>query len=142
MARTADRSAEPATCPVQRAVGALRRILSPRRNHALSGASARGRQIVAGNFLFAGHLVEAPGLDIWDIPAPDVTFTAELHGFGWLDDLAALGDFAAFERARGWTFEWIERFGRGKRAGLDAGPDRATRFALDKQLGGAAERAG
>ena len=81
------------------------------------GRVARGRQIVAGNFLFAGHLVEAPGLDIWDIPAPDVTFTAELHGFGWLDDLAALGDFAAFERARGWTFEWIERFGRGSGPG-------------------------
>jgi len=77
------------------------------------GRVARGRQIVAGNFQFAGHLVEAPGLDLWDLPAPDAAFTGELHGFGWIDDLAALGDFSAFERARSWTFEWIERFGRG-----------------------------
>lgn len=77
------------------------------------GRVARGRQIVAGNFLFAGHLVEAPELDLWDLPAPDDAFTSELHGFGWLDDLAALGDFAAYERARAWTFDWIDRFGRG-----------------------------
>ncbi len=31
------------------------------------GLYARGKQLVAGNFLFAGHLVEAPGLDLWDI---------------------------------------------------------------------------
>ena len=31
------------------------------------GSYARGRQLTAGNLLFAGHLVEAPGAILWDI---------------------------------------------------------------------------
>ena len=56
------------------------------------GSYARGRQLVAGNFLFAGHLVQEPGSNIWDLTWPDNDFAEEIHGFGWLDDLAALGD--------------------------------------------------
>ena len=67
------------------------------------GQYNRGRQMVAGNFLFAGHLVEAPGAAIWDIKAPDPAFAREVHGFSWLDDLAALGDSAARLRAQDWT---------------------------------------
>ena len=85
------------------------------------GLYARGKQLIAGNFLFAGHLVEAPGALIWDIPRPSRAFEADLHGFAWLDDLAAVGDAAARKRAQGWTFAWIERHGRGQ--GLGWSPD-------------------
>ncbi|MBD3679508.1 MAG: heparinase II/III family protein [Rhodobacteraceae bacterium] len=78
------------------------------------GMMARGRQLKAGNFQFAGELVEAPDTSIWDIESPSPSFTADLHGFAWLDDLAAFGDTAACKLAQDWTFEWIERFGSGK----------------------------
>ncbi|MDJ1016463.1 MAG: heparinase II/III family protein [Paracoccaceae bacterium] len=81
------------------------------------GSFARGRQITGGNFLFAGFLVEAPETGIWDLPMPDESFEAELHGFTWLDDLAAVGDVFATGRAQEWTHEWVRRFGGGKGAG-------------------------
>jgi|APEBP8051073178_1049388.scaffolds.fasta_scaffold00013_187 uncharacterized heparinase superfamily protein len=81
------------------------------------GLFARGRQLIAGNFLFAGHLVEAPGLSLWDIAVPDTAFEDEIQGFGWLDDLAAVGDGAARKRAQDWTWGWIDRFGGGKGPG-------------------------
>ena len=56
------------------------------------GSFAKGRQLIGGNFLFAGYLVEAPGRSIWDLPMPSPAFEEELHGFAWLDDLAAVGD--------------------------------------------------
>ncbi len=81
------------------------------------GLYARGRQLVAGNFLFSGHLVEAPALAIWDISMPDPAFEDEIQGFAWLDDLAAVGDANARSRAQAWTWMWIERFGRGSGPG-------------------------
>ncbi|MFN4155727.1 MAG: heparinase II/III family protein [Paracoccaceae bacterium] len=81
------------------------------------GLFARGRQLVAGNFLFAGHLVEAPGTGLWDIDPPDADYAAELQGFVWLDDLAALGDAQARARAQDWTQDWIARFGAGRGPG-------------------------
>ncbi len=77
------------------------------------GSFARGRQLTAGNFLFAGFLFEAKGKSIWDIPVPDPRFEEEIHGSVWLDDLAAVGDPTACQRAQEWVFEWIARFGRG-----------------------------
>ena len=77
------------------------------------GQFARGRQMLAGNFLLAGHLVEAPKTLIWDLAAPSAEFAAEAHGFAWLDDLAAVGDYTARVRAQDWTYDWIRRFGRG-----------------------------
>ncbi|WP_413782779.1 heparinase II/III family protein [Thalassovita sp.] len=81
------------------------------------GSFARGRQLMAGNFLFAGHLVEAPKTLIWDIAPPDNSYEAEQHGFGWLDDLAAVADPNTRERAQEWLWAWIDRFGSGKGAG-------------------------
>ncbi len=77
------------------------------------GSFARGRQLTAGNFLFAGYLVEAPETAIWDLPMPDAGFEAELHGFTWLDDLAAVGDASSRLRAQDWTHDWVARYGRG-----------------------------
>ncbi|MBO9473046.1 heparinase II/III family protein [Shimia sp. R10_1] len=77
------------------------------------GLFARGKQLVAGNFLFAGHLVSAPKTLIWDIDVPDDVFAQELQGFAWLDDLAAVGDMAARDRAQEWVWSWIDLYGRG-----------------------------
>ncbi len=77
------------------------------------GSFAKGRQLSAGNFLLAGFLIEAPGKGIWDIPVPDQRFEDALHGFAWLDDLAAVDDAPARARAQDWTFDWISRFAGG-----------------------------
>jgi len=81
------------------------------------GSFARGRQLTGGNFLFAGFLVEAPDTGLWDLPMPSAAFEEELHGFTWLDDLAAVGDAAARQRAQAWTTDWIARHGRGRGPG-------------------------
>jgi uncharacterized heparinase superfamily protein len=81
------------------------------------GMYARGRQLVAGNFQFAGQVIEAPGAAIWDIGLADEAAAEELHGFVWLDDLAALGDAGARARAQGWVWDWIARYGGGRGPG-------------------------
>lgn len=77
------------------------------------GFHARGRQLIAGNLLFAGHVVEARDRSIWDVDMPDAAFRDALHGFTWLDDLAAVGDVQARTLAQAWVWDWIDRYGRG-----------------------------
>lgn len=81
------------------------------------GSYAKGRQLMAGNFLFAGHLIEAPDTVIWDIRVPDAAFENTLHGFSWLDDLAAVADGPARKLAQTWMTEWIRRHGGGRGPG-------------------------
>ena len=81
------------------------------------GSFAKGRQLSAGNIMFAGHLIEAPAQSLWQIPAPDPAFADEAHGFSWLDDLAAVGDGPAREAAQAWVWDWINTYGRGKGPG-------------------------
>jgi uncharacterized heparinase superfamily protein len=81
------------------------------------GSYARGRQLTAGNLLFAGHLVEAPGAILWDLTPPDDAFLEEIHGFQWLDDMASVGDSATRQVAQAWLFEWIARYGNGSGPG-------------------------
>ncbi len=77
------------------------------------GHFGRGRQLVAGRFLLGGQLIEAPRETIWDIGDKGDPYAIALHGFAWLDDLAAVGDAAARARAQAWVGDWIERYGRG-----------------------------
>lgn len=86
------------------------------------GNAARGRQLLSGNFLFAGELITAPTTDIWDIPTPTPAFANALHGFDWLDDLAAIGDGdrAARIKAQDWIHDWCIRFGAGRGPGWRA----------------------
>ena len=77
------------------------------------GLFARGRQLIAGNFLFAGELEEAPDSSIWDIGVQDEHVVPIVQGCTWLDDLAAVGDGKARDRAQAWVFDWIDRYGRG-----------------------------
>ena len=75
------------------------------------GYFARGKQLAAGNFLLGGHMVESR--TPFDVEPPSPGFAAELHGFGWLDHMAAVGDRDARMAAQGWVGEWIARFGQG-----------------------------
>ncbi len=81
------------------------------------GRFARGRQLAAGNLLFAGHLVEAHDAMIWDLDPPSAAFLDELHTCMWLDDLAAVGDLASRDIAQRWIWGWIERYGKGRGPG-------------------------
>jgi len=81
------------------------------------GHFARGRQLVAGNFLFSGSLTEAKDGSIWDIAPNSAVVAEELQGCAWLDDLAAVGDAKARACAQDWVAEWIDRYGRGGGAG-------------------------
>lgn len=81
------------------------------------GSFARGRQLLAGNFLFAGHLVNAPEHMLWDIAPPNPAFIEETQGFAWLDDLASVGDSEARTRAQDWVFGWIDAYGNGRGEG-------------------------
>jgi uncharacterized heparinase superfamily protein len=81
------------------------------------GHFARGRQLVAGNFLFSGALTEAKDASIWDIVPENAVVAEELQGCAWLDDLAAVGDAKARACAQAWVADWIIRYGRGRGAG-------------------------
>lgn len=78
------------------------------------GLVSRGRQLLAGNFLFSGSLIEAPDRSIWDVAGQNMAVQEEIHGFTWLDDLAAIGDSKSRERAQIWVQEWIDLYGRGQ----------------------------
>ncbi|MFT4959081.1 MAG: putative heparinase superfamily protein [Paracoccaceae bacterium] len=84
------------------------------------GSFSRGRQLIAGNLLFSGFLVESLDTGLWDVVSPDTAFDAERHGFGWLDDLAAVGDAAAREKAQKWLWGWIDAYGTGHGPGWTA----------------------
>jgi uncharacterized heparinase superfamily protein len=81
------------------------------------GSFAKGRQLIAGNYLFAGQLIEAPEQAIWDLDRATGAFVAELHGFAWLDDLAAVGDALARKRVQDWIILWMDRHANGSGPG-------------------------
>ncbi|MFQ5623752.1 MAG: heparinase II/III family protein [Paracoccaceae bacterium] len=85
------------------------------------GSYAAGKQIEGGNLFLAGHLVEIAQGNIWDAPVPDEHFADELHGFGWLDDLAAIGDRPSRRLVQTWLLDWIGRYGKGRGPGWTPG---------------------
>ncbi|TDL76066.1 heparinase [Palleronia sediminis] len=82
-----------------------------------TGRVARGRQMAQGTFLLGGYVIEAPGSSIWALPVDEDASTVDLHGFDWLADLVAAGTPEAEACARDWTFDWLDRFGRGRGPG-------------------------
>jgi uncharacterized heparinase superfamily protein len=77
------------------------------------GSHMRGLQLAAGKFIFDGHFIHDPDVNIWDIKAPTPGFSDECHGFAWLDDLAAAGGATARKAAQNWLLGWIARYGDG-----------------------------
>jgi len=81
------------------------------------GSFNKGRQLISGNILLAGTLVEAKDTLLWEIAPPNVEFEDAMHGFGWFDDLAAVGDVKARQLAQDWVDGWVTRYGKGKGPG-------------------------
>ncbi|WP_084667926.1 heparinase II/III family protein [Nioella nitratireducens] len=81
------------------------------------GSDARGRQLMAGNLLFAGVLVQMPRDVPWALDPPSDAFEDELHGFEWLDHLAAVADGSGRPMAQDWLASWLTRYGTGKGPG-------------------------
>lgn len=81
------------------------------------GSFVRGEQLLAGQFIFAGRLVEGLDSSIWNLRPPSPAFLNATQSFAWLDDLAAIGDGAARKQAQKWLLEWIEGFGQGTSIG-------------------------
>ncbi len=81
------------------------------------GSHAKGRQLAAGNFRFGGHLVQSPGMSIWDIDPPDALFETETHSFIWLDDMGKVTDGSTRRLSQAWLNTWIAEYGRGKGPG-------------------------
>ena len=84
------------------------------------GSFDRGQQLVSGRVLTTGHIMEISEGSVWSLPPPSDLFAAELHGFEFLDDLAAFGDHSAKTKAQAWVLEWISGFGMGKGPGWTA----------------------
>lgn len=85
----------------------------------MQGLYARGRQMLAGNFLMAGELIESPGR----VPFAALVSPAQeaLHGFDWLDHLATVGDRDARVLAQQAVADWIAQYGRGAGPGWAPG---------------------
>lgn len=69
------------------------------------GHSGRGEQIIEGKLHLGGLTLTGEFLDN-DMPA---SVAAELHGFGWLDDLAAVGSPRARSVAQHHVLHWLKR---------------------------------
>lgn len=92
----------------------------------LHGDYARGMAMLSGQILLEGEVIEMRA----GIPFTARTGAAEraLHGFGWLDDLAAVGDTGARHLAQAALQSWIAQFGRG--AGRGWSPELVGRRVL------------
>jgi uncharacterized heparinase superfamily protein len=84
------------------------------------GSATRGNQLLAGNFRMGGAPIAAPDTSPWDLTPPTDAFEAYLHGFTWLDDLAAVPKGAGRAKAQEWVADWIARYGRGQGPGWSA----------------------
>ena len=81
------------------------------------GNTAVADKICQGEFFIFGNTLQLEDKVIWDHSLKDIENYEDLHGFTWLDDLAARGDNAAIEIAQKWIFSWIEKYGSGSGAG-------------------------
>jgi uncharacterized heparinase superfamily protein len=89
------------------------------------GNYSAGMRLMEGEFRFAGSQISAEKRSIWDLPYPDSGFAAEVHGMGWADDLATVGDSSARRLFQSWVMDWVRRFGNGTGPGWQ--PDLAGR---------------
>lgn len=72
---------------------------------------ATGQALLGGTFVLAGEaLTIGAGGDPWNRPSPTRAFAVELHRFGWLRHLIALGEDGVREALR-LVLEWRAMFG-------------------------------
>lgn len=83
------------------------------------------REVEHGQFGLAGSIAFLRGRSPFDIAPPNAAWERELHGFGWLRNLAAAGDGDARQAARRLASEWAIRF--SGRKGIAAEPAVAGR---------------
>lgn len=83
------------------------------------GSFATGQQMLVGNFRFNGGVLEAPDISIWAIPTDNPQILSEMHGFEWIDDLAAAGNKPARTRLQGWLLDWVRHYGTGRGPGWE-----------------------
>ncbi len=81
------------------------------------GSVENGRLLVSGEMPVPGLSLQVSGDRIWKTRIIDPEQVAWLHGFTWLDDLAAFRDADAVSLARNWVFGWIDVFGSGQGPG-------------------------
>lgn len=81
------------------------------------GMSTRGLQVLAGNHLVQGNVIEMGKGVLWGDVLKDPETAADLHGFAWLDDVVAVDTPEARKQAQAWLFDWIREFGGGRGAG-------------------------
>ncbi len=70
------------------------------------GDAARGSAIVQGSLAVGAQRIDL-GRPPWREGSLDAAAASELHGFSWLDDLAAVGGADAQARARALVADWI-----------------------------------
>jgi uncharacterized heparinase superfamily protein len=75
------------------------------------GDPRRGQAIIEGSYRFAGETIASPEPP-WDTGLAGPEWQAELHGFAWLADVAAVASEAAAERARTLLGAWLTRYDR------------------------------
>ncbi|WBU53245.1 heparinase II/III family protein [Paracoccus sp. SCSIO 75233] len=68
------------------------------------GSALRGHEILGGKLPLTGAMVEGDPFAVTDLTPAQA---AELHGFGWLDDLAAVGSAKARDLAQMRVLAWI-----------------------------------
>lgn len=93
--------------------GQLNLVAEPR----TIGSADAGRRMVAGRIKVFADEASIPHGGIWELKGGSRRIQSWLHGFTWLDDLAAVRDAQAITLARNAAFEWINRFGDGKGPG-------------------------
>lgn len=93
----------------------------------LAGTAEAGVRIYHGNFCFHGKQAHSRGGMIFDAPATDESWLAELHGFSWLADLEATGLELGRRHARALIWDWVEK-NRYRQPGANAVPVVARRL--------------
>ncbi|WP_118135411.1 heparinase II/III family protein [Oceanicella sp. SM1341] len=84
------------------------------------GSFERGRALAGGEIALAGHSLRHDGPP-WSLTPPDTAFRDALHGFDWVEDLAAAGDARARRTLAAWVADWDSRYGSGSGPGWAPG---------------------
>ncbi|HUS95736.1 MAG TPA: heparinase II/III family protein [Hyphomicrobiaceae bacterium] len=74
-------------------------------------------ELAQGLFGLGGAVAHIGEGSVFSLPAPSVAWAEELHGFGWLRDLRAARQQAAWDAGRQAVLDWVAR---GKRNGTSS----------------------